>query len=120
MQRDGLVIRFGTTKSVGRRGLVANYNCRPRLTKDRGMTHRYFLPLVLILGASPHYPPTAPTPLGVPARAPSQGYRFENFPPGDRNSDSLFIILTFSGGRTRASAVADWGLGELADTRMDT
>ncbi len=84
------------------------------------MTHRYFIPLVLIMGACAHYPPTAPTPLGVPGRAPSQGYRFENFPPGDRNSDSLFIILTFSGGGTRAAALAYGVLRELAHTPIDT
>lgn len=33
------------------------------------------------------------------------GYRFANLKP-DGNSDSLFVILTFSGGGTRAAALA--------------
>lgn len=36
---------------------------------------------------------------------PSYGYRFENLKAGE-NSDSLFVILTFSGGGTRASALS--------------
>ena len=99
---------------------MPDYNCRPRLTRDGGMTHRYFIPLALVLGACAHYPPTAPTPLGVPARAPSQGYRFENFPTDGKNSDSLFVILTFSGGGTRAAALAYGVLRELAQTSIDT
>jgi NTE family protein len=84
------------------------------------MTPRSLLPLVLILGACAHYPPTAPAPLGYPARAPSQGYRFENFPAAGKNTDSIFVILTFSGGGTRAAALAYGVLRELAQTPIDT
>src|SRR6202040_957225 len=84
------------------------------------MTPRSLLALILILGACAHYPPTAPAPLGYPARAPSQGYRFENFPTAGKNSDSIFVILTFSGGGTRAAALAYGVLRELAQTPIDT
>lgn len=45
------------------------------------------------------------------------GYRFEKLAhPG--NSDELFVILTFSGGGTRASALAYGVLRELAETEI--
>jgi NTE family protein len=46
---------------------------------------------------------------------PSGGYRFSNLaPPGGDNSDSLLIFASFSGGGTRASALAFGVLRELA------
>jgi NTE family protein len=52
------------------------------------------------------------------AYRPSEGYRLENVAPGD-NSDSLFVILTFSGGGTRAAALAFGVLEELRDTTIE-
>ncbi|HAY21878.1 patatin-like phospholipase family protein [Desulfobacca acetoxidans] len=46
------------------------------------------------------------------------GYRFDNLQPGPRNTDSLFICLTFSGGGTRAAALAYGILEELQQTRI--
>lgn len=46
------------------------------------------------------------------------GYRFENLKPGPKNSDSLFIILTFSGGGTRAAALSYGVLEKLRNTRI--
>ncbi len=49
---------------------------------------------------------------------PRSGYRFENLKaPG--NSDSLFVILTFSGGGTRAAALAYGVLEKLHKTRIE-
>jgi NTE family protein len=77
--------------------------------------------LSLLLIACAHYPHTIPIPTGIPAgRSASWGYRFENFPPSDKNTDSLFVILTFSGGGTRAAAFAYGVLKELAATQIDT
>ena len=85
------------------------------------MTHRSLVPLVLILVACAHYPHTIATPVATPAGASaSQGYRFENFPADGKNTDSLFVILTFSGGGTRAAAFAYGVLRELAQTPIDT
>ncbi len=50
--------------------------------------------------------------------SPDYGYRFENLKPGD-NSDSLFVILTFSGGGTRASALSLGILEKLADIEIE-
>ena len=76
--------------------------------------------LVAAIGCA-HYPHTAPTPatapLGVLDR---EGYRFENFPATGRNTDSVFVILTFSGGGTRAAAFAYGALQELARTSIDS
>ena len=46
---------------------------------------------------------------------PNSGYRFVNVaPPGAENSDSLLFLAAFSGGGTRASALAFGALRELA------
>src|SRR5262249_18730437 len=46
---------------------------------------------------------------------PNYGYRFTNLaPPEEGNSDSLFVVASFSGGGTRASTLAFGALRELA------
>jgi len=47
-----------------------------------------------------------------------QGYRYKNITPGKHNSDSLFLILTFSGGGTRAAAFSYGVLEKLRDTEI--
>ena len=46
------------------------------------------------------------------------GYRFEQLEAGD-NSDRLFVIITFSGGGTRAAALSYGVLEALRDTKID-
>jgi NTE family protein len=55
---------------------------------------------------APTVPLTAPDPLG--------GYRFGNTARGPDNSSSLFVVLTFSGGGTRAAALSYGVLEELS------
>lgn len=50
--------------------------------------------------------------------APEAGYRFERLDRGDNNSDELFVIVTFSGGGTRAAALAYGVLEALRDTTI--
>ena len=47
---------------------------------------------------------------------PTQGYRARNLGPGEHNSDSLLVVLTFSGGGTRAASFAYGVLEQLRDT----
>lgn len=49
---------------------------------------------------------------------PDYGYRFKNLEGGE-NSDDLFVILTFSGGGTRASALALGVLEKLKATEIE-
>lgn len=46
------------------------------------------------------------------------GYRFELLEPGPRNTDSLFVIVTLSGGGTRAAALGYGVLDALRRTRI--
>jgi NTE family protein len=47
---------------------------------------------------------------------PEQGYRLRNLPPDGLNSDEIFIVLSFSGGGTRAAAFSFGAMEELAAT----
>ena len=59
--------------------------------------------------------PTMNAPL--PEWDPAHGYRFANLPPSvGGNTDSLFIVASFSGGGARASALSYGVLRELART----
>ena len=55
-----------------------------------------------------------------PLSAPSQnaGYRYDNIAPGPQNSDSLLVVLTFSGGGTRAASFAYGVMEKLRATRI--
>lgn len=66
---------------------------------------------LLALAACASFPENPP----LAQYAPQAGYRFENLAPGD-NSDKLFVIVTFSGGGTRAAALAYGVLEALRDT----
>ncbi|OQC05706.1 MAG: Patatin-like phospholipase [Candidatus Hydrogenedentes bacterium ADurb.Bin101] len=49
---------------------------------------------------------------------PDYGYRYRNIAPGESDSDSLLLILTFSGGGTRAAALSYGVLCVLRDTTI--
>ena len=72
-----------------------------------------FATLVLVAGCA-HYPPN-PHLTHYDEHA---GYRYENLQPGPKNSDSLFVILTFSGGGTRAAALSYGVLEKLRNTHI--
>lgn len=67
--------------------------------------------LLLASAGCAHYPLNSP--LGS---APSAAYRSPDTAAGDTNSDSLLVCLTFSGGGTRAAALAYGVMQELRET----
>jgi len=67
----------------------------------------------LFLASCAHY--QSNTPLG--RLDPQHGYRFKNL-PDDPAADETFIILTFSGGGTRAAALAYGTLAHLNATKI--
>jgi NTE family protein len=67
--------------------------------------------LALVVGCT-HYPVND----RLQRYEPGGGYRFENLTLGEGNTDTVFVCLTFSGGGTRAAALAYGVLQELHDT----
>src|SRR6267378_490613 len=74
---------------------------------------QFLLAWTLSLGGCAHYPVNAP----LARAAPEAGYRFNNLSHAN-NSDSLFVVLAFSGGGTRAAALSYGVLEELARTEI--
>src|SRR6266480_254006 len=75
---------------------------------------RFMVPLLaLLLAGCAHYPVNAP----LTHATPETGYRFTNL-SHTNNSDSLFVVLAFSGGGTRAAALSYGVLEELARTEI--
>jgi NTE family protein len=72
----------------------------------------FFLAVLASLGCA-HYPPN----LVLTQVSPEGGYRLKNPERGDR-SDELLLVLTFSGGGTRAAALAYGVLEQLAQTEI--
>lgn len=67
--------------------------------------------VLLLIGSQTHYPVNA----GLKEYDPGYGYRFSRYYPADKE-DQHFLILTFSGGGTRAAALAHGILLELEKT----
>jgi NTE family protein len=67
-----------------------------------------------ILQACAHYPTNTP----LQSYTPEAGYRFDALESGPGNTDTIFLCLTFSGGGTRAAALAYAVLQELRDTTV--
>ena len=68
----------------------------------------------LLLAACASFAPSNPP---LARYAPEAGYRFERLERGD-NTDELFVIVTFSGGGTRAASLAYGVLEALRDTTI--
>jgi predicted acylesterase/phospholipase RssA len=73
--------------------------------------------LAAVLGSAAgcaHWRPNPP----LARHDPQQGYRLSRLPAAGRNTDSLFVILAFSGGGTRAAALSQGLLDQLARTSI--
>jgi predicted acylesterase/phospholipase RssA len=69
-------------------------------------------------GGPPVYPNREAQQCDMENGHPSRQYRFENLGLGPGNTDQVFVCLTFSGGGTRAAALAYGVLDELAHTPL--
>jgi NTE family protein len=68
---------------------------------------------LLLIASCASYPPNVP----INPLQPDAGYRFDTIDAGN-NSESLFVILTFSGGGTRAAALSYGVMEKLRSTRI--
>ncbi len=71
------------------------------------------LSVALLFAGCAHYPPNQP----LARHDPAYGYRFTNLASPD-NSDHMLVVVTFSGGGTRAAALAYGVLEHLAHTEI--
>lgn len=71
------------------------------------------LAVVLLFAGCAHYPPNRP----LEQHAPAYGYRFTNLASPEK-ADNMLVIVTFSGGGTRAAALAYGVLEHLANTEF--
>ena len=96
---------------LGPPSIVANM--KPILAKTPPL-----FPLLFLLFSLPscaHYPENAP----LTHFNPRAGYRFENLPATPQDSDDLFIVVSFSGGGSRAAAFSYGVLEELHKTPIE-
>lgn len=73
------------------------------------------LSLLPLLAACAVFPENRPLPPPYPAQL---GYRFQNLRAGVANTDSVLVCVSFSGGGTRAGALAFGVVRTLATTRI--
>lgn len=76
---------------------------------------RLALSLAVLASACAQFPENQPLP---PPYLPRQGYRFENLRADVANTDSVLVCVSFSGGGTRAGALAYGVVRQLARTRI--
>ena len=93
-------------------------NKLPYSPAESRLVTRVFIALAFSLGmagcsTTAHYPVNPP----IDGRDPSKEYRFRNL-GHEETSDSLGVMVTFSGGGTRAAALAHGVLEELAETKL--
>ncbi|MHB8069890.1 MAG: patatin-like phospholipase family protein [Desulfobaccales bacterium] len=84
------------------------------------MAARISKSLIVVLLLLIHIAACAQYPLNQPSDSfdDQAGYRFERLQKGSHNTDDLFICLAFSGGGTRAAALAYGVMEELRKTRI--
>ena len=71
--------------------------------------------LIVMLASCATFPKNPDLPIYDPVK----GYRFDNLMPGRNNTDSLFVIVAFSGGGTRAASFSYGVLEALRDTQVE-
>ena len=72
------------------------------------------LVLLFVLFGCAHYPINSP----LQTYDPEGGYRFDNLTPGEGNSDSILLCLTFSGGGTLQPLLPHWDIRQTLEIMM--
>lgn len=108
MSMRAALATFGNARIEGPRRILAGHARRTLRGSRRRLASG--LLAVALVGCA-HYPVNA----RLDQYAPTQGYRLENLSAED-NSGTLFVVLAFSGGGTRAAALAYGVLEQLQRT----
>jgi NTE family protein len=100
-----------------KKNIVATFQLFPsgisRVGDMAGSRLLLLLAVVLLFAGCAHYPPNQP----LDRHDPAYGYRFTNL-ASPENSDDMLVVVTFSGGGTRAAALAYGVLEHLAHTEI--
>lgn len=113
MPQTGHARRLSSMESMGSKQLPASLPS-PKMAKCRsGFAAWRVLAVFLLLAGCAHYPPNMP----LDRHAPAHGYRFTNLASPDQ-TDEMLVVVTFSGGGTRAAALAYGVLEHLANTEI--
>lgn len=113
MPQSGHATRLSWMESMGSQILPGTSSHSGRAERRSGFASWWVLAVFLLLAGCAHYPPNMP----LDQHDPAYGYRFTNLASPDE-ADDMLVIVTFSGGGTRAAAMAYGVLEHLAHTEV--
>lgn len=113
MPQSGHATRLSWMESMDSKKLPATLSNSGMAKRRSGFAPWWVLAVFLLLAGCAHYPPNMP----LDQHAPAYGYRFTNLASPDE-ADDMLVVVTFSGGGTRAAAMAYGVLEHLANTEV--
>lgn len=113
MPQSGHATRLFWMESMGSKKLPGTSSNSGMAEHRSGFAPWWVLAVFLLLAGCAHYPPNMP----LDRHDPAYGYRFTNLASPDEANDML-VVVTFSGGGTRAAALAYGVLEHLAHTEV--
>lgn len=113
MPRRGQATRRSRMASMGSKKRFGTSSLSGMAERRSGLAPGWGLAVFVLLAGCAHYPPNMP----LDRHDPAYGYRFTNLASPDE-ADDMLVVVTFSGGGTRAAAMAYGVLEHLANTEV--